>query len=94
MPAEETTHFHTEPQSPQSCLPQRLGLPIYATLFDILILLDSDFLCVFQLQTLFEKYPPSGSIKRLQEQLLETVRSNIQWRANYEKPIEEWLDNM
>ena len=47
-----------------------------------------------ELQNLFKKYPESGSGTRAREQLLETVRANIQWRAQYEQPIEEWLDTL
>ncbi|XP_028402409.1 glutamyl aminopeptidase-like, partial [Dendronephthya gigantea] len=47
-----------------------------------------------QLENLFKKYPDSGSATRAREQLFETVRSNIQWRAKYEKPIEDWLETV
>jgi hypothetical protein len=47
---------------------------------------------ISQLKNHFKKYPESGSGTRAREQLLESVRANIQWRAKYEKPIDEWLD--
>ncbi|XP_028401179.1 glutamyl aminopeptidase-like [Dendronephthya gigantea] len=45
-----------------------------------------------ELENFFGKYPQSGSATLSREQLLEKVRANIQWRAKYEKPIEDWLD--
>ncbi|XP_046858685.1 glutamyl aminopeptidase-like [Xenia sp. Carnegie-2017] len=46
-----------------------------------------------EVEKLFKKYPESGSATRTRDQILETIRSNIQWRKKNEKQIEEWLSS-
>ena len=50
------------------------------------------FLFLLQLEDLFKTYPQSGSGTRSRNQIIETVRSNIQWRIDNEQAIENWLD--
>ena len=50
------------------------------------------FLFLPQLEGLFKRYPQSGSGTRSRDQIIETIRSNIQWRIDNEQAIEDWLD--
>ncbi|KAF7480957.1 glutamyl aminopeptidase [Marmota monax] len=49
---------------------------------------------LWQMQSFFEKYPEAGAGEKPREQVVETVKNNIEWLKQNRETIKEWFFNL